>query len=172
MGLSRYRQSVIGMKISWYKQKALETYYGGSPLAINHSGELVLAKYDDLAATKTDTTATTYVGAAYNPSAVDATTYNGLATFLPDCSVVTLCKNSVNTNNTSINKDGTAGQTGDDYPYDTALTWDEGDLLFINTVGKWTNVNPSAGKPCYGTVLESGTNYITVLLYGGPAAIY
>lgn len=172
MGLSRYRQSVIGFKISWYKQKANETYYGGSPLAINHTGYLVLAKYDELAATKTDATATTYVGIAYNPSAVDATTYQGLSTFMPDCSVVTFSKNVANTNNTTINKDGTAGQTGDDYPYNTALTWDEADLLFIGTDGLWTNVNPSAGKPCYGTVLESGTNYITVLLYGGPTAVY
>lgn len=170
MGISRIKQTVL--KQGEWAYLSSETYYGGSPMGINRSGEIVLAKHGTLTATKTDTTAVSYVGVAFNPSAVDAKTKDYKMTFLPGPGVYTFTKNVVSDNNATINVHGTAGQLGDDYPYDTTLTWTAGDLLYVDTAGLWTNVNPVSGDPCYGVVLDSGTNYITCLLYGGPCAVY
>ena len=170
MGISRIRQTVL--KQGEFAHAAGETYYGGSPLGINRSGELVLAKHGTLTATKTDSTAVSYVGVAMNPSAIDVNTKDRKTTFLPGPGVYTFTKNVVSDNNVTINTHGTAGQLGDDYPYDTTLTWTAGDLLYIDTAGLWTNVNPVSGDPCYGVVLEAGSSFITCLLYCGQAAVY
>jgi len=170
MGLGRQKFTVL--KVGEFAQETGAVYYGGSPMAITQTGTLRNAKYAQLASAKSDATATTYVGIAYNTSTVDADTYGGKSTFLAGACVVTMSKMLANTNNSVLNVQGTAGQSGDDYPYDTTLTWNEADLLFVGHTGKWVNVNPASGKPAFGTVLEVGTDSITVLLYGGTNAVY
>lgn len=169
MGLGRVRNTTL--KVGEFATASGETYYGGSPMAVNKSGEIVLAKYANLVATRTDSTAVAYVGVAANPSAVDANTRDYKMTVFTHCTL-TLTKNVVSNNGVTINVDGHAGQTGDDYPYDTNLTWTPGDLVYIGHDGKWTNVNPASGKPAYGTVLEAGTGYIVVHFYAGPGSVY
>jgi hypothetical protein len=79
-----------------------------------------------------------------------------------------MCKNSANTNNTSINVDGSAGQAGDDFPYDSTLTWNEADRLYISAAGLWVNVKVNSNDPHYGIVLKAATDYILVYMYGTP----
>lgn len=170
MGLGRRKFTVT--KAGEWVNDGTSTYWGGSPLAVNQSGKLTLAKYAQLASAKSDATSTTYVGVAYNTSAEDARTYQGQTTFVIGACILTMGKMQANTNNSVLNVQGTAGQYQDDYPYNNALTWNEGDLVFVGHDGKWTNVNPASGKPSFGTVLEVGTDYITVVFYGAPVATF
>lgn len=170
MGVGRKMFTVL--KVGEWLQEPDAVYYGGSPLAITTNGKLTLAKYGTLVATKTDSTAVTYVGVARNNYHTDSLTYQGQTTFFAGACIVTLMKGLPNTNNSSTNVEGTAGDAYDEYPYDTTLTWNEKDLVFVGHDGLWVNVNPASGKPCQGTVLTVGTNYITVLFYGGTNAVY
>jgi len=170
MGLGRDKFTVT--KAGEWIADSASAHVGGSPMAVNQSGKLTLAKYAQLASAKSDGTSTSFVGVAYNSNTVDQKTYKGQATFVLGSAILTLSKMLPNTNNSVLNVQGTAGQEGDDFPYDTSLTWNEGDLMFIGQDGKWTNANPASGKPCYGTVLEVGTSSITVVFYGSPSAIY
>lgn len=170
MGLSRKKMTT--MKVGEFQRQAGETWYGGSPAGINKSGKLVLAHYGTLVASKTDSTAISYVGIFVNPSLVDADTYKGQSTFYAGTCIVTMTKLNQNTDGSVTNVDGTAFLKGDGYPYDSSLTFDESNLLYVDINGLWTNVQPSSGKPCFGTVIEVGTSSITALMYNVPSAVY
>ena len=167
MGIDRIK--FTGIKEGDYAVEAGESYVGGSPAAININGHLVKAKYGTLAASKTDSTAVSYVGVFVNTSGVDGVQIESKATYYAGPTFVTFTKLLLSANNANKNAFGGAGVADDDYPYDHALTFAPKDLLFIDTNGKWTNVNP-ASTPCFGVVLAVGTNFITVQLYGGPTA--
>lgn len=167
MGLSRKKQTTL--KVGEFSHKLSQTYYGGSPSAIGQTGELVLATGTNLNLARSNASAQSYVGLFYNPSGVDVNTKDRISTFLAGPNVVTLTNNSVNTNNLSINTDGSAGQTGDDYPYDTTDDWNEGDRLYISNAGVWVNSPANSGDAHYGVVLKVGTGYLVVLSYGVPS---
>lgn len=167
MGISRKKQTLL--KVGEFSSLETSMYYGGSPAAINHSGTVQLATNAELNLARSNSSALTYVGIFYNPSQVDSNTKNRVSTFLSGSAIVTLTKNSVNTNNTSINVDGTAGQAGDDYPYDTTLAWVTGDRLYIGATGLWQRTAETTGDPHYGVVLKAATNYLICLFYGSPS---
>jgi len=58
-----------------------------------------------------------------------------------------------------------ANQYYDGYPYSTADTWDEANLLYISTAGLWTNVAPSTGATARGVVEAVGTTYLDVYFW-------
>jgi len=166
MGLARSKFTLH--RNGEWSTKANETYYGGSPAGVNKSGEIVKTNCTNLNLARSNASAESFIGVFRDPSASVSSVLNNKSTLLIGCSIVTLQKNSANTNNTSINNDGSPGQSGDDYPYDTSLAWDEGDRLFINASGVWVRTATNAGDCHYGTVVKVGTNYLTVLFYGCP----
>ena len=123
-----------------------DLYVQGQPLKFNTSGQLELCKcfrvgYDD-----------GYVGLAigYSGSAnkVDNPThpgdlYNGNASYY-------MALNLLKLDNTDPRN------VDDDYPYDRTRTYLAGDDLYINDVGKLTNVNPLGGAGIYDDVCEYG----------------
>lgn len=117
-----------------------ETYYGGSPLGINTSGELILCLSG--AADK-------YVGIAANNNTDDGVTASvkNKATFYFGPGIFTL----------QVEEDGTS------YPFDSTKTFNEGDQLYIDANGKWTNV-AQGSQSSYGNVMGVGTNTITIQL--------
>lgn len=156
----------IAMDPNW------ESYVGGSPTGINELGKLVKAKYATLAASKTDSTAVSYVGVFINTSGVDSAHIEKKASYYMGPGVFTLTKLSSVANNAHTNAAGGAGVADDDYPYDTDLTYEPKDLIFIGLEGKWVNANPVAGKPCFGVVLAVLPGALVVQFYGQPTAIF
>lgn len=169
MGLSRIKNTSI--RQGEFATKASITYYGGSPAGINKTGEIVNCNCTNLNLARSNANAESYVGIFRDPSATVSSVLGNKSTLFIGPAIVTFQKNSANVNNTSINNDGAPGQSGDDFPYDDSLTWDEGDRLFINASGKWRNLAVNANDAHYGTVLKAGTNFLTVLLYGSPLYI-
>ncbi len=53
----------------------------------------------------------------------------------------------------------------DGYPYATADSWDEANLLYISTAGLWTNTPPSSGATPRGIVEAVGTDYLDVYFW-------
>lgn len=152
MGLGRNRYTIH--KVGEYSQASGATYKGGSPAGINTSGELVPAVAGG--------SNCTYVGIFANASSVDANTKDLKSTFYAGTCILTLLKALPNTNNSTTNVEGTAGVAGDDYPYNSALTYNEGDKLYVGATLGWTNVNPNSNE-AVGVVLYAGTNSLTVL---------
>lgn len=126
-----------GIKNGELYVSAGETYIGGSPAAINTSGELALCKAS---------TAADYVGVFANSNTVDGVTAAAKAkgTYYAGLNVLTL----------EAESDGT-------YPYDTVQTWNEGDQLNIDSNGKWTN-QATGSQTYYGTVIEAASTYLIV----------
>lgn len=174
MGIGRLKYTAF--KVGEFVPDLNTTYYGGSPLAVNKAGKLVLATRGALAATKTDSTALTYVGIAYNPSGVDINLGQGTrqikATFLGGQAVITLQKNGTTQNNYSINNQGAAPQAGDDFPYVTGDAWAIGSPIYISNAGLWTLTAVAATDPVYGVVIGLGTNALDCLFYGAPSDAY
>lgn len=169
MGLGRTKITLF--REGEFTAKSGITYYGGSPAGVNKSGELVKPIVTNLNLARSNASAESFVGIFRDPSGSVSSVLQGKTTVFMGPCIATLQKNSANTNNTSINNDGAPGQTGDDYPYDTTLSWDEADRLFIDANGKWVRTAANANDAHYGTVLKVGTNYLTVLFYGAPLYI-
>jgi len=164
MGLARTRHTV--MRNGEFSQASGATYYQGSPAGVDTSGTLNI-----ITTTTHDSGAKSYVGVFRNTSAYDALQQDDKAAIFMGPAILTFQYNIANTNNSSINNDGAPGnQTGDAYPYDSTLTWNEADRLYLTTTGLWSNVVAVAGDPIYGTVLKVGTNYLTVFMYGSPSS--
>ena len=103
-------------------------YFGGQPAAIYTDGTVVLA----LGATPL------YIGLFKNSSWEDM--LNGNATIVSGASKVALFNGS-NEIDSVVN-----GVTIEGAPYDTSLTWANGDYLYVNhTTGLWSNVSASNG---------------------------
>ena len=133
-----------------------DKYYGGSPLAINTSGQLELCK-----------SGSNFIGIAAKSSYEDMemTGARGVGTFYsgPGLFRMTTFSASAWTSHqtpTALSNEG--------YPYLTTDNWDEGDDLFIDSDGKWTNSNPGA-QTTYGKVIAVGDSnaYLDVLLFAG-----
>lgn len=168
MGLGRFKQTTHknGELLS---QASGTTYWSGSPLAVRKDGAVELASVTDLNLARSSGNATAYIGIARNTSATDALQRDSKVSFLTGTAIVTFQKNSANSNNASINNEGSAGESEDDFPYDENLSWDEADRLFIDANGVWVRTAANADDPHYGVVLKVGTNFLTVLLYNSPS---
>ena len=163
MGLGRTKDTI--MRIGEYSQASGATYYQGSPAGVDTDGNLNI-----MTSTTHDNGTKSYIGIFRNTSAYDAAQQDDKATVFMGPAIVTMQYNVANTNNSSINNDGAPGdQDSDAYPYDSTLTWNEADRLYLDTAGLWSNVAATEGDPIYGTVLKVGSNYLTVFLYGCPA---
>ena len=115
-------------------------YFGGQPLAINTDGTVILA----LGSTPK------YIGVAKNSSWEDL--QNGNAVVVGGASKVVFFNGS-NEQDSTVN-----GVTVEGAPYDTTLTWANGDYLYVaNATGLWTNVSTSNGTP-KGIVVKAPTS--------------
>jgi len=130
-------------------------YVAGQPLKVNTSGQLELCTcyrqgYDD-----------GYVGLAkgYSGSTTDKNSdiYNGKATYFAGF------------NQLKLDNQGTARNANDNYPFDTSLTYNEGDDIYIDENGKLTNNGPGA-HPGYATVCSNATPIAYVVEVGTGVA--
>lgn len=163
MGLIRNKD--LAFRLGEFASKEDEVYYGGSPLAINSSGEIVLAKSTQIAASNGDSTKTSFIGISWTTSENNELTKSRISTVLAGPCLVTLCKLTLNS---LTNPSGTPGVVGDDYPYVTTDSWQPGDEVFINTAGKFTNTASAAADPYYGFVRAVGSDWLEVWFYGTP----
>jgi len=123
-------------------------YVQGQPLEFNTSGQLQLCTcfregYDDGYAGL----AIGYSGSAtiiQNPTH-PSDLYNGNAAYYMAFNLLKL--DNTDPRNTA----------GDDYPYDRTRTYQAGDDIYINDVGKLTNVNPGGGGGVYDDVCLNAT---------------
>jgi len=127
-----------GFKNGELYAKAAEEYVGGHPATIDSNGLLVLA---------TSGEADIYVGIFANSATEDGvtTSANAQATYYSTPAILTLKQEN----------------TGSLHPYNTALTYNTGDKLYIGADGRWTNVQPGSNAHA-GVVIGVGSNYIEV----------
>ena len=163
MGLIRNKD--LSLRLGEFPSNASATYYGGSGLALNSNGELVLAKANQVSLANGNTTKTTFLGLAWTTSAENATRRDLISTCLAGPSLVTLCKLTLNS---FTNAAGTPGITGDDFPYKTTDTWLPGDEVYLGNDGLWTNTAATAADPYYGVVRAVSTDQLEVYFYGSP----
>lgn len=103
---------------------ASNPFNGGAPVRVHTNGQIRLCTYSYIA-----------VGMAESCSAdvlyLDAN--------VQKCPFVPFRGSWVEMSANYKKHDTTEDATGDDYPYDENLSWDEGDLLYISTAGLWIN---------------------------------
>ena len=133
-----------------------DAYVGGSPLAVNTSGELELCK-----------SGANFVGIAARSSYEDMqmTGARGVGTYYGVPCLLRL--GTFSATKWSSHQTPTAF-SGEGYPYLTTDNWVAGDPLYIDSDGKWTRSNPGS-QSSFGIVREVGTSntYLDVQFYGG-----
>jgi len=113
-------------------------YFGGQPAMINSSGQATLATGGS----------PTYIGMFKNCWTEDSK--NGNVTIIPGGTKVIFFNGS-----NSIDVTDEAGNTIEGAPYDTTLTYDEGEYLYINaTTALWQNAAVGTAK---GIIIKAPT---------------
>jgi len=143
MALKKRRFCTMGMKIRYLAGRRVGDLYRPNSSASYVAGQVLMLQSDGTVAEMTQYTGSpgddggTLVGFAlgHAGSANDiySDIYNG------KCAVLVGRGNVVELN-ASDPENGS-----DDYPYDTALTYDYGDLLYVDTNGKLSNSTPGTG---------------------------